>query len=228
MSHKTSVISFLFFYFTLQLKYIFFNLHKLSCQNDKITAIKHQICCSESLTGVNLGQADFVTFWVETHLIGPWGPAEVVISQDASVGWSHHRSAADSPPDGPDVTYSLHWIHSAPCSWSCLGFKILTMLDHAGPGQAWPGSAAGGIPSSHESFSPLIFANRCTPKKHKPPPLLLLSSPFFDQWSFNKSSWLDANVPLCMWKAEATEGLVLIRPKLINGRLKLPPEVWKL
>lgn len=46
---------------------------------------------------------------------------------------------------------------------------------------------------------------------------------FFDQSRFNKSSWLDANVTFCMWKDEATEGLVLIRPKLINGRFKLPP-----
>lgn len=46
---------------------------------------------------------------------------------------------------------------------------------------------------------------------------------FFDQSSFNKSSWLDANVTFCMWKDEAGEGLVSIRPKLINGGFKQPP-----
>lgn len=45
------------------------------------------------------------------------------------------------------------------------------------PDQARPVPAAGGIPLSHESFSGLIFANRCTPEEHKPPtPPLLLSS----------------------------------------------------
>lgn len=48
-------------------------------------------------------------------------------------------------------------------------------------------------------------------------------SRLFDQSCFNKSSWLDANVRFCMWKDATTEGLVLIRPKLINGRFKLPP-----
>lgn len=45
----------------------------------------------------------------------------------------------------------------------------------------------------------------------------------FDQSGFNKSSWLHANVTLCMWMGEATQGPGLIRGKLINGRLKRPP-----
>lgn len=67
--------------------------------------------------------------------------------------------------------------------------------------------------SSCSPFSSQIFANRCAEPARR----------FFDQSSFNKSSWLDANVTFCMWKDEATEGLVLIRPKLINGRFKHPP-----
>lgn len=191
--------------------------------------IKHQICFSFSpVLRIKFSKprpSRLCNLLVETHVIGPSGPVEVLISQHASVGWSHHRSAADSPPDGPDGPDSLRWIHSAPCIWSSLDFKMLTVPGRAGPGRA----AAGGIPSSHESFSSLVFANRCTPKNtnhHRCCCCFLLG--FFDQSSFNKSSWLDANVTLCMWKAEATEGLVLIRPKLINGRLKLPPEVREL
>lgn len=67
--------------------------------------------------------------------------------------------------------------------------------------------------SSRSLFSTQIFANRCAEAFCR----------FFDQSSFNKSSWLDANVTFSMRKDEAVEGLVLIRPKLINGRFKLPP-----
>lgn len=74
-------------------------------------------------------------------------------------------------------------------------------------------------PSSCRTSSLQIFANRCVEQACS----FLFFVFFFDQSRFNKSSWLDANVTFCMWKDEATEGLVLIRPKLINGRFKLPP-----
>lgn len=45
----------------------------------------------------------------------------------------------------------------------------------------------------------------------------------FDQSGLNKSSWLHANVTLCMWMEEAMQGPGLIRGKLINGRLNRPP-----
>lgn len=46
--------------------------------------------------------------WQNTQLTGPSGSVESLIRQHRSVSspqWCHHRSAADSPPDGPDPVH---------------------------------------------------------------------------------------------------------------------------
>lgn len=152
--------------------------------------------------------------------------------------WSHHRSTANSPPDGQRTSTSAqpqpvkkkkrmvdpftlsHKLQidqrtDAASMWTCAGvfWRERTLNPRLVPCRPSSGCMCDSRSSSRRPFSSRIFANRCAEPART----------FFDQSSFNKSSWLDANVTFCMWKDEATEGLVLIRPKLINGRFKLPP-----